>query len=164
MNTIFKLHLEKAENELILAKIILDISQNTSVQKELFKIEKDHTFYSAVISHSYYCIFNCAKAILIYNSVKTDLPSVHQRTLQAFDKFLVQTGKLDKELLRIYEDVAYKADFLLDIFFLEKEKRGRFTYQELPEANLQPAKESIKNAEIFFKSINNILMKDSNLE
>lgn len=57
------------------------------------------------------------------------------------------------ELLRIYEKILIKADTLLHIFKHEKGKRGKFTYRELPQANKEPAKESLDNAKIFFKHI-----------
>jgi len=41
----------------------------------------------------------------------------------------------------------------LHIFELEKNKRGKFTYQKIPQANQEPAQESIKNAQIFFNNI-----------
>ena len=157
MNNISKLYLSRAENELIAGKILNEVSLNPMIQKEQFKIETSFTFYSSVISHSYYCIFNTAKAILLNEGIKTDMPNVHKKTLKAFKKFLVQTGKLDKELFKIYEDMAIKADVLLEIFSSEKGKRGRFTYQILPQANVQPAKESLDNADLFFKSIRKIL-------
>ncbi len=157
MNNISKLYLSRAENELIAGKILNEVSLNPTIQKEQFKIETSFTFYSSVISHSYYCIFNTAKAILINEGIKTDMPNVHKKTLKAFKKFLVQTGKLDKELFKIYEDMAIKADALLEIFSSEKGKRGRFTYQILPQANVQPAKESLDNADLFFKAIRKIL-------
>lgn len=157
MNNISKLYLSRAENELIAGKILNEISLNPTIQKEQFKIETSFTFYSSVISHSYYCIFNTAKAILLNEGIKTDMPNVHKKTLKAFKKFLVQTGKLDKELFKIYEDMAIKADVLLEIFSSEKGKRGRFTYQILPQANVQPAKESLDNADLFFKAIRKIL-------
>ena len=50
-----------------------------------------------------------------------------------------------------------KAEELLGIFKREKSKRGEFTYQKLPQANLHPARESLENAETFFKNINLIL-------
>ncbi len=157
MNNESNLYLLRAENELIAGKILNEVSLNPIIQKEQFKIETSFTFYSSVISHSYYCIFYTAKAILINEGIKTDMPNVHKKTLKAFKKFLVQTGKLDKELFKIYEEMAIKADALLEIFSNEKWKRGRFTYQILPQANVQPAKQSLDNADLFFKTIGKIL-------
>jgi hypothetical protein len=42
---------------------------------------------------------------------------------------------------------------------MEKKKRGEFTYQKLSQANLEPAKESLKNARTFFKHVYNLCEK-----
>ena len=161
MNDEAELYLQRAENELIAAQILFDISINPSIQKEQFRLEKKFTFYSTAISHSYYCIFYSAKAILIQNGIKTDAPEVHKKTLDAFEQFLVSNGKLDVELLRIYKKMVVRAEELLGIFFIEKKKRGEFTYQKLSQANLNPAKESLDNALLFFKNINAVLKKSN---
>ena len=57
MNDDSELYLQRAENELIAAQILFDVSSSPMSKKEQFKLEKEFTFYSSVISHSYYCIF-----------------------------------------------------------------------------------------------------------
>src|SRR3989338_2346965 len=138
---------------------IFNISSNPTLQKEQFKLEKNFTFYSTVISHSYYCIFYSAKAILIKEGIKTDAPEVHKKTILAFEKYLVETGNLNVELLKIYKKMIVKAEELLGIFSIEKRKRGEFTYQKLPQANKEPAKESLDNASFFFRNINKVIRK-----
>lgn len=157
MNGESDLYIQRAENELVAARMLFDISSNLILQKEQFKLEKEFTFYSSVISHSYYCIFYSAKAILAKMEIKTEAPEVHKKTLEAFDKYLVRTGKLDVELLKIYQKMVVRAEELLGIFSKEKGKRGKFTYQKLPQANREPAKESFDNASFFFKNINKII-------
>ena len=157
MNGETELYLQRAENELIAAQMLFDISSNPKLQREQFKLEKEFTFYSSVISHSYYSIFYSAKASLIKIGIKTEAPEVHKKTLEAFEKYLVKTGKLDVELLKIYQKMVVRAEELLGIFSKEKGKRGKFTYQKLPQANREPAKESFDNASFFFKNINKIL-------
>lgn len=159
MESLAELYLLRSENEFVAAQILFDMSKNPEIQKEQFKLEKSFTFYNPVIAHSYYCIFYSAKAILIKEGIKTEAPEVHKKTLEAFENFLVKTGKLDFELLKIYKKLALRAEELLNIFSLEKKKRGEFTYQKLPQANLEPAKESLENASLFFKNINKILRK-----
>jgi len=159
MNGQAELFLQRAENELVAAQILFSISSDTALQQEKFKLEKDFTFYSAVISHSYYCIFYSAKAILVKEGIKTNAPEVHKKTLEAFEANLVKTGKLDLELLKIYKKMIVRAEELLGIFSKEKGKRGEFTYQKLPQANREPAKESLDNAAAFFKNINKIIRK-----
>ena len=159
MNGETELYLQRAENELIAAQMLFDISANPALQREQFKLEKEFTFYSSVISHSYYCIFYSAKASLTKIGIKTEAPEVHKKTLEAFEKYLVKTGKLDVELLKIYQKMVVRAEELLGIFSKEKGKRGKFTYQKLPQANQEPAKESFDNASFFFKNINKIIRK-----
>ena len=154
-----ELYLQRAENEMIAAQILFDISINPTLQKEEFKLEKEFTFYNAVISHSYYCIFYSAKAILIKKGIKTDAPEVHKKTLVEFEKNFVITGELDVELLRIYKKIIVRAEDLLGIFSKERIKRGAFTYQKLPQANKDPTKESFDNASLFFKNINKVIRK-----
>ncbi len=154
-----ELYLQRAENELVAAQILFDISSNETLQKEQFKLEKNFTFYSTVISHSYYSIFYSAKAILIKEGVKTEAPEVHKKTILAFEKYLVETGNLNVDLLKIYKKMIVRAEELLGIFSREKGKRGEFTYQKLPQANKEPAKESLDNASFFFKNINKVIRK-----
>ncbi len=113
---------------------------------------KEDTYYSATISHSYYSIFYAAKAYLLLKGIKTQTPNEHKKTFEEFSK-LAEAGTIDMELLNIYRTMLIKADTLLHIFELEKGKRGKFTYRRIPQANKEPAEESIKNAQIFFKSI-----------
>jgi len=109
-----------------------------------------------VISHSYYCIFYAAKAYLINKGIKTEPPEEHRKTYDELRK-LVDAGVIDVELLKMYEQVMVKADTLLEIFRQEKGKRGKFTYQKIPQANKEPAETSLKHAQTFFKHIYNLL-------
>lgn len=155
MDSLAKIYLERAENELVLSETLFKVSSNTKLQKDL-EIEKSTTFYSAVITHAYYSIFYCAKAYLISKKVKTRPPEEHKKTYNEFANF-VKKGVIDKELLKIYEEILVKAENLLDIFKSEKKKRGHFTYKKLPQANKEPAHKSLENATKFFKSIYNVL-------
>ena len=64
---------------------------------------------------------------------------------------------MDVELLNIYKKMIVKADELLQIFKDEKWKRGHFTYQTIPQANKEPAEQSIQNAVTFVKNIRLVL-------
>ena len=68
-------------------------------------------------------------------------------------------GESELYLQRAENELISMAEELLGIFSKEKGKRGRFTYQKLPQANREPAKESLDNASFFFKNINKILRK-----
>jgi len=146
------IYLERAKNELDLAKTIFRISTSPAMKLDM-DLKEDQTFFSNVIGNSYYCIFYSAKALLISEGIETRPPEEHEKTLREFEK-LVESGKIDRELLIIYQNIVVKADELLGIFLREKSKRGKFTYRKLPQANLRPAEESLENAEKFLKNIN----------
>src|SRR3989344_235763 len=142
MDSDTKLYLERSGNELKLAEIIMQLSINKDIQTKIPQIDKPDTYFSSVISHSYYSIFYTAKAYLITKGIITKVPEEHKKTYEEFRK-LVFLGTIDEELLRLYEDVLARAEVLLGIFKLEKKKRGKFTYQRISQANLEPAKESL---------------------
>lgn len=152
------LFLQRAKNELSLARTVFRISTNNKLKNEL-ELKEDSTFFSNVISISYYCIFYSAKALLESRGIKTKMPDEHKKTLAEFEKF-VKSGEIDKELLIIYQKLFIRADELLGIFQKEKKKRGTYTYYKLPQSNLKPAQESLNNAEKFLKNINLIIQKN----
>lgn len=151
-----RLNFSRAENELKHAEAIFKVSSDSDLKKELELLDTD-TFYSGAISHAYYSIFFAAKALLLKIKIRTKSPNIHKATLDAFAYHFIINGKLDFELLKIYKSLAKKADTLLGVFVSEKEKRGEFTYQTLPDANIPPAKESIKNAADFLIHIKKLL-------
>ena|SRR3989338_4839702 len=151
MDFMSNLYFKRAENELNLSIIVLKVSDDKQLQLSVFGMKED-TYYSAVISHAYYCIFYAAKAYLLSKSIKTEAPEEHKKTFEEFSK-LVEKGIVDVELLKIYHNLFIKADTLLHIFEFEKGKRGKFTYRRLPQANREPAEESIEHAKFFFKNI-----------
>ena len=151
-----RLYIHRAENEIKLAEIIFVISEEPAIQKETFKVKEPETYFSAVISHSYYSIFYAAKAYLAKKGVDITAPEEHKKAFAEFKKF-VENGELDVELLKIYQEALVRAEYLLGIFKEEKKKRGEFTYRTMPQANKEPAKKSVDHAKTFFKNINNIL-------
>jgi uncharacterized protein (UPF0332 family) len=151
------LYLERAKSELDLAKAIFRVSGSPALKLDL-GLKEDQTFFSNVIANSYYCIFYSAKALLLANGIETMPPEEHEKTLIEFEK-LVESGKIDKELLIIYQTIVVRADELLGIFQREKSKRGKFTYRKLPQANLRPAEESLENAEKFLKNVNLLIKR-----
>lgn len=155
MDSIVKLYLERAENEMLIAKTNFEISTNNEL-KEILKIPVDRTFFNTVISQSYYAIFYSAKAYLLLNSIQTKPPEEHKKTYEEFKKFVI-SKKLSQQLLIIYKLETEKADILLDIFRLEKKKRGKFTYNVNSNANIPYAKESIENAREFVSIIKSVI-------
>ncbi|MBS3107419.1 HEPN domain-containing protein [Candidatus Woesearchaeota archaeon] len=151
MDSEYKIYLARAQNELNLSTMIQKISDDKNMQIEIFGVKED-TYYSATTSHAYYSIFYAAKAYLLLKGIKTQAPEEHKKTFDEFSK-LVDKGIVDVELLKIYQNMIVKADTLLHIFEFEKSKRGKFTYKRIPQANQEPAQESIENAQIFFNNI-----------
>ena len=155
MDSEVKLYLERSENELRLARAIFNLSENEKFKLDL-GVNNSDTFYSAVISHSYYCIFYCAKSFLLNKNIKTRTPNEHKKTYEEFKKF-VESGELDLELQRIYDELLDEASELLKLFMDEKRKRGRFVYRTLSQANKLPAKASIENAIKFLFNIKGVI-------
>ncbi|MBM3303476.1 MAG: HEPN domain-containing protein [Candidatus Aenigmarchaeota archaeon] len=155
MDSEARLYIERAGNELRLGKAVFNLSSNEKAKIEL-GANPDDTFYSAVISHCYYSIFYSAKAYLLSKGVRTSPPEEHRKTYEAFAAF-VRKGVLDRELLRIYDDLLVKADELLSLFSREKWKRGHYTYKTIAQANIPPAEESLANSVRFLSNINRIL-------
>jgi uncharacterized protein (UPF0332 family) len=158
MASMVNIYLNRALNELSQAKLLFTISNNNEKKQE-FHIEEEMTFYSGIISHAYYSIFYSAKAILLTKGIKTTAPQVHKKTYKAFKEHFVDSGIIDVELLEIYDNIIVRADELLQIFKDEKWKRGHYTYKTIPQANKDPAEESINNAIKFIKNIKAIIEK-----
>jgi uncharacterized protein (UPF0332 family) len=158
MDSEVKLLLERANNELITAKALKKISEEENLKNDI-AIPSQTTFYSSVISHSYYAIFYSARAILLDGGIKRFSPSIHNKAYEEFKKEFVDSGKLDKYLLEVYETMLIRAEDLLQIMKEEKKKRGDFTYKTLPQANKEPAEDSIKNANLFVSNIKSFLEK-----
>ena len=158
MDSMARIYLQRALNEISVAKLLFVVS-NDQKKKMEFQIEEEMTFFSSVISHSYYSIFYGARAILLTKNIKPEMPDIHKKTYEAFEEHFVRTGILDLELIKIYQKMIMRADELLQIFKDEKWKRGHFTYQTIPQANKEPAEQSVKNAVTFIKNIKLVLEK-----
>ncbi len=158
MDSMVNTLLERADNEMVAAEKLKLLSEDKSA-KEFFRVPEKMTFYSSVISHSYYAIFYAAKAMLLTKDIKTSSPEIHKNTFEEFRKNFVETGILDMKLLEIYRKLIIRADDLLKIFDDEKWKRGNFTYKTIPQANKEPAEDSLKNAKIFVSNISKVIGK-----
>ena len=153
MDSRVEMYVKRARTEIDSALILFETSNNEGL-KNTFNLDTDSTFYSGVISHAYYSIFYCAKAMLLAKGISTDSPEIHKKTYDAFAETFIETGLLDTKLLIIYKELIIRAEMLLGIYEEEKRKRGRFTYNTIPQANKLPAEESIQHAKIFLKHCN----------
>jgi len=156
MDTRARLYHERSKNEFYAAKAMFNLSDDDKAKVNL-GIPREETFYSAAIGHSYYAIFYSAKAILLSIGIKTYSPEIHRKTFDAFKKHFVDTGRLDVELLKIYRQSIVRAEELLGIYGLEKRKRGNFVYKTIPQANVEPATESMGNSRKFVSNIAKVM-------
>jgi uncharacterized protein (UPF0332 family) len=152
-----QIYLHRAENEIVAAEKLKEMSDDEKV-RGFMQIPSNMTFYSGVLTHAYYAIFYAAKAILLTKGIDTKSPEVHKKTLEAFRRELVETGMLDVGLFEIYSKMVVRADELLEVFREEKRKRGEFTYKTIPQANIEPAEDSVKNAIFFVSNIRKVMM------
>ena len=152
MDSKVDLYIKRARTEMNMAIVLLESSNNKILHE--FDIPENETFYSGVISHCYYSIFYCAKAMLLTKRIDTKAPEVHKKTLNAFKGQFINTGILDTKLFLIYKKMIVRAEGLLEIFKAEKRKRGDFTYNTIAQANIEPANKSLENAKTFFKHCN----------
>jgi uncharacterized protein (UPF0332 family) len=160
MDSKVRLLMDRASNEIFAAQALKKLSEENLLKKE-FELSPDVSFYSSVINHSYYAIFYCAKAYLTAKNIYIkSTQGQHQQVYYEFRK-LVEKGIIEKELLRIYEEVKGRAESLLEILKTERAKRTSFTYETIPQANKQPAEDSLNNALIFISHIKEFLRKDS---
>ncbi|MBU1199821.1 MAG: HEPN domain-containing protein [Nanoarchaeota archaeon] len=160
MGSLTEIYVDRANNEIMVAESLKRLSEKEE-DKVNFDLPDDISFYSSVISHSYYAIFYAAKALLLIKGIETKAPEVHKKTFEEFKQKFVDTKELDVSLLKIYKKMMVRADELLEIFKDEKWKRGHFTYQTIPQANKEPAEDSLKNAKFFVSNIMRVI-KESN--
>jgi len=124
MDSKVSLLLQRADNEILAGRSLKKLSED---EKETisFELPQGTTFYSAVISHSYYAIFYSTKAYLISKNI--NLKSTQGQHQQVYFKFKkhVRDGIIEEELLKIYEEVKIKAEVLLDIIKNEREFLAR---------------------------------------
>ena len=160
MGSLIEVYLDRANNEIMAAESLKRLSERDE-DKISFDLPDDASFYSSVISHSYYAIFYAAKALLLMKGIATKAPEVHKKTFEEFKKNFVDTNELDVCFLKIYKKLIVRADELLEIFKEEKWKRGHFTYQTIPQANKEPAEDSLKNSKFFVSNLMKVI-KEAN--
>lgn len=122
-----------------------------------------------VVNASYYSMFYMARALLENAGIKikADL-SIHAVTFDAVIYYFYLNGKLQKELVEDFikakEDAAellgkQKTDELIEEYFLEKEKRSKFTYEMGTILLQSKAKTSLERAQKFRRELTRIIEK-----
>lgn len=87
MNSNSEIYIKRAKNEINLSKIIMKVSDDDNLQKDVFEMPND-TYYSAVISHAYYSIFYMTKAYLLTKGIKVEAPEEHRKAYEEFKKLV----------------------------------------------------------------------------
>src|SRR3989344_9161158 len=114
MDSKVEMFVKRARSEIDSAEILFQASENKKLKSD-FNVNEDSTFYSGVISHSYYSIFYCAKAMLLTKHIQTEAPEIHKKTFDTFKEVFIDTGLLDTKLLVIYRAMIVRAEALLEI-------------------------------------------------
>ena len=81
MDSLVEIYLERANNEVMAAESLKRLSEQNEDKKN-FDLPLNTSFYSSVISHSYYAIFYSTKALLLTKNIKTSSPEVHKKTFE----------------------------------------------------------------------------------
>ncbi len=158
MDSEVSLSMNRAQNEIFSAQALKRLSEEEDLKK-IFNFPPETTFFNGVIEHSYYAIFNCAKAYLLSKNIHLkSKQGQHQQVYFEFKK-IVEKGLIETDLLKVYDDVKIKAEVLLEILKKEKEKRNTFTYETLPRVNKKPAEDSLDNAILFVSHIKAFLIE-----
>jgi len=86
---------------------------------------------------------------------------------------IVQAQPFKGEVLQTYSFIPtasygvlrrIKAEMLLEILDKEEENRTMYTYHKLPQANKEPAQESITNAQFFISHIKAIIKNQNKVQ
>ncbi len=152
----------KAQNNLKIARTIFNISINTEL-KEILKLKESDSFFDWTIQAAYYSMFHAVNALLATKKIKITLIETHRATLYAFGKHFILNKELAEELFIMYGETEEKAIALFSSLAEEKKKRGFSAYERLSKMNIEPAKESLENAQEFVKTIGEILTKNKYL-
>mgnify|MGYP001226880388 CR=1 FL=1 len=148
----------KAQNNLKIAKSIFEISNSKNIKSTL-KLREQDTFYDWTIQASYYAMFHAVNALLATKKIKIS-NRVHVSTYYAFGKHFINTNDLADDLFIMYGETEEKAQALFSSLAEEKRKRGYAAYERLPKMNIEPAQESINNAQELLSVIADILSKN----
>ncbi len=160
--------LKNAEDSIDSAKALFELS--TDPEKHNFLGFTSFNGFLWVVNASYYSMFYMARALLENEGIKikTDL-SIHSVTFDAIVHYFYLTGKLQKELLDEFAEAKgdaaellgkQKADELIEGYFLEKKKRGEFTYDMGIVLVRSKAKTSLERAQKFKREIQKIINKN----
>ena len=160
--------LKNADDSIDSAKALFELSTNTEKQESLGFTGFNGLLW--VVNASYYSMFYMARALLENGciKIKADI-SIHAVTFDAMIYYFYLTGKLQKGFLEDFieakEDAAeilgkQKADELMEEYYLEKKKRGTFTYEMGTLLVASKAQTSLERAQKFRRELKKIIDKN----
>lgn len=157
--------INNSKNSFDSAKILFDISNNKELQKRLGY--PGFNGYLWAINSSYYSMFYMTRALLEKDGakIKSD-QSIHISVFNALVYYFYLTGKIEKKIIEGLQEAGEEASelmgkektkMLINDYYNEKEKRGRFTYEMGEIAMQNKAETSLKRARIFNEEIRKMI-------
>src|SRR3989344_8326502 len=161
-------YVKTAKKTLQTADILLQISEDSELKKQLNLLE-DFETYLWVITTSYYSMFYMVNALFSKNGIKLSDKIVHKVASDIFYFYFIKNKKIAKELYEIYEEAkdqtmdlirySEQAEKLFQDLEFEREKRHRFQYDMTESIKRGYAETSLKRAKQFINEIELILRK-----
>ncbi|MBU0466611.1 MAG: hypothetical protein KJ600_00590 [Nanoarchaeota archaeon] len=157
--------LKNSRDSLESAKLLLNVSTKAEL-KALMGIPGFNGFLWT-INASYYSMFYMARALLENAGIKikTEL-SVHSIVFDALVCYFYLTGKIEKSIIEEFNEAEEeaneilgkeKAKGLIEDYFHEKDKRGKFTYEMGAIVMQNKAQTSLERAKRFNEEIRKII-------
>jgi len=158
--------IKNSKDSLDSAKLLFEVSTNNELKKSTGF--PDFNGFLWVINSSYYSMFYMARALLesIGVKIKTAQQSIHLVVFDALVYYFYLNGKLQKRMIEEFQEAGTEASEILgrekareiiEDYFNEKDKRGRFTYEMGTIAIQNKAKTSLERAKRFNEEIRKIL-------
>lgn len=162
---------ENALMSLNTAKILDNISNETSVKRQLDFIDDNFETYLWIINTSYYSMFYMAGALLAKIGIKIKSTiGVHLKTFEALIYYFYLNKKLAKHYIEEYQEAQQETQELLGLMQIkaknlmkkydsEMDKRSNFTYNIGVKAKENKATTSLKRAVEFYNECLRIMDK-----
>ena len=160
-----KFFLTNSKNSLDTARLLFEASTKQELKEQIGLV--DFNGFLWVINSSYYSMFYVVRALLENEGIKikTDF-SLHAVVFDLFVYYFYLTEKLEKSFIEDFQDAGIeasetlgkeKAKNLVEDYFYEKGKRGRFTYEMGEIAMKNKALTSLERAKKFNEEIRKML-------
>lgn len=161
--------IKKSENAIETARILLEVSKNDTLRKEL-NTDKNFESYTWIINAAYYSMFYAATSLLAHfgHKIKSGL-GIHTKTFHALVYYFLDCdNKLPKYFVEHYQEISLSAEELLQIseerartlignVKNEMNKRKEFTYDMGKFAEESKAMTSITRARDFITVVTELI-------